>query len=233
MSWSESINWREIKVVVFDVDGTLYTQSKMRQKMLFALLKYYLIRPWRIKELKMLMDFRKEREKRTGYVCDDLENAQYQWCADKGNYPISLLKKVVENWIFNYPNQYLKSCIYPGTKSFFEALKEKGYSIAIYSDYKATDKMAAMSLEADLIVSSTDPYIDRLKPDPKALHYIAEKFNVKPRECLFIGDRHELDGQCAINAGCPYLIIDKKKSSDFYTNLKKELSNIASVEKTP
>ncbi len=91
-----NIDWKKIKVVIFDVDGTLYDQSIMRKKMMFALLSYYLIRPWKYKELKILSDFRKEREKRTGDVGKDIQNAQYEWCAAKGNYPLSVVKSVVD-----------------------------------------------------------------------------------------------------------------------------------------
>jgi phosphoglycolate phosphatase/putative hydrolase of the HAD superfamily len=78
-----------------------------------------------------------------------------------------------------------------------------------------------MDLEADIIVSSTDPEIDRLKPDPKGLLFIAEKLNVSVDECLFIGDRPELDGACAIKANMPYLIVEKKpfEKFDFFKNL--------------
>lgn len=221
----DNINWNEKKVVAFDVDGTLYLQSRLRKKMLFALLSHYVLRPWKFKELKMLRDFRHEREKRSGQCGPDLENLQYEWCAQKGNYSIGHLKKVIEYWMFTHPNQYLLSCVYPGTESFFQVLKQNGYLIAIYSDYKAIDKMSAMNLLADLIVCSTDPHIDRLKPDPQALHYIESTLNVKPEECLFIGDRQELDGMCAENAGWQYLIVDKKpwKSFDFYSKLEAQL----------
>ncbi|MDB5261440.1 MAG: family hydrolase [Adhaeribacter sp.] len=221
------VDWKEIKAVIFDVDGTLYTQSKLRKKMLFALLAYYAVRPWRLKEMLLLQHFRQEREKRPGDAGPDLENAQYLWCAQRGNYEVAKIKKVVDQWIFNYPNRYLASCTYPGTQSFFEVLKQNGIKIAIYSDYKAHDKLKAMGLPADLIVSSTDPEIDRLKPDPKGLLYIAEKLQLAPQACLFIGDRPELDGECAIRAKMPYRIVDKKPFDqfDFYTNLQNELTS--------
>lgn len=235
MTQKHSVNWKEIKAVVFDVDGTLYKQSRMRKKMLLALLSYYLVRPWRIRELLILRDFRIEREKRSGYVCNDLENAQYKWCADKGNYSQSLVKHVVEHWMFDFPNQYLSGCVYPGVESFFESIKKNGLLIAVYSDYKADDKLKAMGLEADLIVCSTDPHIDRLKPDPAGILYIANQLNVKPEQCLFIGDRHELDGKCAINAGSPYLIVDKKPFDefDFFKNLQSQMIESLRVCKDP
>lgn len=232
MELPTNINWERLKVVVFDVDGTLYTQSMLRRKMLADLLLYYLFRPWRIKELRMLQDFRAEREKKAGYSCDDLENAQYHWCALKGGWDVATLKKVVAYWMFNYPNKYLAACVHPHTHELFALLKEKGFKIAIYSDYAAHDKLKAMNLEADLIVSSTDSHISCLKPDPKALLYISKTMKVLPEECLFIGDRQELDGQCAENAGMPYLIIEKKPISkfDFFKTLVAQLSLINTLK---
>lgn len=218
-------DWNKIKVVIFDVDGTLYIQSRLRKKMFLALMAYYVIRPWRFKEILILHHFRVEREKRTRDQYNDLENAQYVWCAEKGKHPIELIKKVVDHWIFHFPVKYLKSCVYPGTKAFFDALREYNIKIAIYSDYKAYSKLKAMDLEADLVISSTDPEIDKLKPDPKGLLYISQQLNVSTEECLFIGDRQELDGESAIRANMPYLIVEQKQYAqfDFYHKLKIEL----------
>ncbi len=221
-----TVNWQSIKVVIFDVDGTLYTQSKLRKKMLYALLAYYALRPWRLKEIMILHYFRIEREKEHT-ESTDLENAQYRWCAQKGNFPEIKVREVVNHWMFQFPNQYLAGCRYPGVRELFSGLRKAGKKIAIYSDYEAHAKLEAMNLQADLVVSSTDPQIDRLKPDPKALLYIAEKLKVAVTECLFIGDRPELDGECAVKANMPYLIVDKKPfaSFDFFTRLSTQLNS--------
>jgi len=226
MAEATGLDWNRIKVVIFDVDGTLYTQSKLRKQMLFSLLWYYAWRPWRLNEMRMLQHFRAEREKRAGDCGGDLANAQYKWCAEKGNYPVAKVKQVVDYWMMEYPNKYLAACTYPGTQAFFRALREKNIQIAIYSDYPAHDKLAAMGLPADLIVSSTDPTVDRLKPDPKGLLYITQQLQVQPEECLFIGDRPELDGACAQKANMPYLIVEKKPFAqfDFYHNLLNQIN---------
>ncbi|PRY48028.1 phosphoglycolate phosphatase/putative hydrolase of the HAD superfamily [Arcticibacter pallidicorallinus] len=220
------VSWEKLKVVIFDVDGTLYLQSKLRKKVLLGLLRHYSVRPWKIDDLKVLMYFRKERERNAGYMGSGLELAQYIWCAERVNYPVSMIKPVIERWIFDFPNQYLADCVFPGIHELFGALREHGIKIAIYSDYKAQDKLKAMGLEVDMSVASTDPEVDRLKPDPCGLLYITEKMGVDPDECLFIGDRLELDGECAIRAGMPYLIIDKKpiKTFDFFHNLTSQLN---------
>jgi len=226
MLLQSEIQWHKVKAVIFDVDGTLYAQSKLRTKMLRALAGYYALRPWRLQEVLMLQRFRAEREKRPGAAGPNLENAQYEWCTNNGRYPIEKLRQVVDQWMFRHPNQYLPGCTYPGTQSFFDALRRQGIKIGVYSDYPAHDKLAAMGLTADVVVSSVDPEIDHLKPAPDGLLYITNVLGVSAAECLFIGDRHELDGICAEQAGMPYLIVDKQPFDrfDFYKLLEDKLT---------
>ncbi|RDV16699.1 HAD family hydrolase [Pontibacter diazotrophicus] len=223
---TSGLDWGGVKAVIFDVDGTLYDQSKLRKKMLFALLNYYTWRPWRIKEMMMLSHFRDERERRAGHGCLDLEHAQYVWCAEKKGYSVNEIREVVERWIFQHPIRYLAGCMYPGTQELFNMLRQHNIKIAIYSDYKAHDKLNAMGLAADLVVSSTDPEVNQLKPDPKGLLYVVDQLGFAPADCLFIGDRQEMDGECALRANMPYLIIDKKpfRQFDFFANLTHTLT---------
>ena len=83
-----------------------------------------------------------------------------------------------------------------------------------------------MELVADVVVSSTDPEINRLKPAPQGLLHVADKLGLAPSECLFIGDRQELDGACAEQAGMPYLIVDKQPFDrfTFYHTLESQAS---------
>ncbi|PIQ22569.1 MAG: hypothetical protein COW65_02425, partial [Cytophagales bacterium CG18_big_fil_WC_8_21_14_2_50_42_9] len=87
-------------------------------------------------------------------------------------------------------------------------------------------KLKAMDLFADYIVASTDPEVDRLKPDPQGLLYLVAKAGVSVDECVFIGDRQEMDGDCALKANMRYLIIDKKPYSefDYYQKLTNQLA---------
>jgi phosphoglycolate phosphatase/putative hydrolase of the HAD superfamily len=51
-----------------------------------------------------------------------------------------------------------------------------------------------------------------------------ETLGVEASECLFIGDRPELDGICAERAGIPYLIIGKgEEAAGFYRQLQRQL----------
>lgn len=218
----KNILWDKLELVIFDVDGTLYDQKKMRIKMLFALIRHYLLHPWDYKELVILHHFRKQREQRAGYQGSNLQHEQYLWVLSKVDVPLDKVKAVINKWIFDYPNQYLRGCIYPGLMQFVENLQNAGISTAVYSDYEAARKMQCMGINVDLMVSSTDSNINAFKPLPVGIHHILTELKISNRShCLFIGDRIELDGKCAEIAEIPFLLADG--AAEFYNRLSKQL----------
>jgi FMN phosphatase YigB (HAD superfamily) len=229
----ENIFWEGLELVIFDVDGTLYRQSKLRKTMLFKLLCYYTLRPWKYRELLILYHFRKERENRHDYSGSNLEEEQYEWPAALLKTKPEKIKKVIEDWMYTAPNPYLKSVLYPGIAQFFTDLKQYGIKTAIYSDYKSDDKLQAMGLSADLQICSTDKRVNSFKPLPRGLLVILEELRIKQKgNCLFIGDRFELDGLCAERAGIPFLLVDKDIADiNLYTELSTQLNQNRSYKK--
>ncbi len=224
------INWSKIKVVIFDVDGTLYDQRKLRRYRLKKLIGYYIVMPQHLRELKILRDFRREREKHSFDAVSDIENGQYNWGAQASGVSPEIVRSVVEKWIFNIPLQHIPYCRYPGVLEFFNNLHKRGITSAIFSDYPAKEKVDALRLSPNCIVCSTDRNVDRLKPDPKGLFVIVETLGVSVEECLFIGDRDDHDGECARKARMPYLILKRRKSRikyqfNTYLELIENLSN--------
>ena len=71
--------------MIFDVDGTLYNQKKLRLFMLLELLIYYLIRPHKVFQLNAIRHFRNEREKRALMFDRNINigHNQYLWCREK------------------------------------------------------------------------------------------------------------------------------------------------------
>lgn len=220
----DDLAWDKIKLLIFDVDGTLYDQSKLRKKMLYTLFLYYVLRPWKYKDIIALYYFRKEREKHAGHTSADLEQEQYTWCNGKTSLNANELKLVVEKWIYDVPNQFLKNYKFEGLDTFFDELKNRNILTAVYSDYPAAKKLKAMGIKVDLIVSSTQAEVNAFKPHPKGLNYILSKFpDVNAEECVFIGDRPELDGACAMQADISFLHISKKEGKFFYPSVLKKL----------
>jgi len=201
------INYSKTKVVIFDVDGTLYNQQKLRFYMLKHIFFYLLKHPLKLKEIRIINEFRKQRETRSGEKIENIEAAQYLWAAEKCNVNPDLVKELVNKWIYEIPLRYLKKCRKTGLNRLFKKIKINGIKIAIYSDYPSRKKLNALNLRADLIVSSTDIEIDVFKPNPKGLKYIADTLKQSISDCIFIGDRQDKDGLCALNAGMLYVIL--------------------------
>ncbi|MET4082392.1 putative hydrolase of the HAD superfamily [Pedobacter sp. UYP30] len=222
------IDWQKVELVVLDVDGTLYNQSLLRKKMLRILLLHFLLRPWQLKELWILYHFRKEREKHAGYVGPNLEQKQYEWCKTKTGVSLERIKVTIDKWMFAAPNKFLLPVVFPGVDTFFTNLKNRGIAIATLSDYPSKAKMEGMKLEANLNASATDAEINALKPATVGLEYVLKHFNISnPRNCLFIGDRLELDGACASSIGVQFLLVKQATAvADFYLTLCKQLNAI-------
>lgn len=175
--------------------------------MFIEIVLFLIMNPRKYNEIKVLKEFREQREIQSNKNITNLKNSQYEWAAQKLKVEPLYVKKIVDEWIFKRPLKYLVKCRCDGVRMLFQKLKNQGIKIAIYSDYPSKKKIQVLGLSADLIVSSIDKNIDRFKPDPKALFYLANHFGVDVCDCLLIGDRDDLDGKCALNAGIPYLIV--------------------------
>src|SRR4030043_701832 len=158
-----------VKAVIFDVDGTLYDPRKLRQKISWEMLRFLVAHPTGLRDLKILWDFRKTREKNASLIDCEIEERQFEWGAKASNVSVEKVRKVVQNWMFTRPLCHLDVCCYPGVRELFSHLKGKGILTGVFSDYPAKDKLQALALKVDVMVSATDVEVGRLKPDPKGL----------------------------------------------------------------
>ncbi|MDJ0734908.1 MAG: HAD family hydrolase [Nostocaceae cyanobacterium] len=207
-----NINLNDFQAVIFDVDGTLYNLKRMYGIVTLEIVKYYLKHPQEVKDIKIITTFMEEREKHACDIVEDVENAQYEWTAKALKTSTEKVRTVAQKWIFDIPLKHLYDCRYPEILELFAKITNQGIATGIFSDYPAQAKIAKLGLFPDCIVSSTDKNIGRLKPDPKGLLITAEILGVPVKQCLFIGDRDDRDGECARKAGMPYLILGKSKT---------------------
>ena len=195
-----------IRLVVFDVDGTLYDQRRLRRRMALELLKHLAWSRAGRRKIRILQTFRRIRETLADQEAEHVIARQYEDPAAELKISAEEVRAVTDEWIERRPLPLLAGCAEPGVVQLFAQLRHAGRTIAVLSDYPAADKLAALDLTADVIVHAVDPEVNRFKPHPRGLEVILDRTRVPPAQAVLIGDRMERDGLCAERAGVRFLL---------------------------
>lgn len=201
----KSLNWDAITLVVFDVDGTLYDQKKLRWRMARDLLLQCLTRA-DTRTLAILRCYRKLRERLGDEEVVDFDSVLLAQTATRCGVSTMQVTNVVEEWIERRPLPYMATCRFDGVAELFSGLRANGKRIAILSDYPAQAKLQAFGLVADFIVCASDPEVGILKPHPRGLAHVMALAEASNAATLMIGDRIERDGEAAHRLGVASLI---------------------------
>ena len=205
------VDWRDIRLVVFDVDGTLYDQRALRWTMLRHLLLDAL-QSGSIGTLKTISRFRRVREELAETGAEEFVTLQYSRTAEQAGMDAADVRRLVEDWMERRPLPHLRAARFPGLAELFQRLRERGTTIGVWSDYPAHDKLQALGLQADIVCSAGDTGIGRLKPCPTGLHAVMAQAGCEPGETIMIGDRQERDGLAAEAAGVRALIKSRDRN---------------------
>lgn len=194
----------QTRLVVFDLDGTLYPKTGLAIRMLFAA-------PfdWR----RMLAE-RKTRKLMRGQWCgnqDDFYQVYFQTMSMFCSQPPEQLRK----WYFEkymplmvrLINKYHKPSQW--VDDFLTECKNNGTKLVVLSDYGHThEKLKALGFAVnmfDWVISA--PELGGLKPATQLMTKITEYMGVMSNQCLVIGDRKDTDGQMAFNAGAAFYLV--------------------------
>ena len=209
MTADTKINWDDFRLVVFDVDGTLYSQKAMRLRMLGEILWHVALTRSLITP-KILRIYRELRETIGDQNVDGFEEVLIARAAEQTRVSSETIHALVSEWLERRPLAHIHACRYAHLVELFTALKRHGKSIGIFSDYPAVEKLKALGLSADYIVAAGDANVGILKPHPRGLEVLIKMAGVTPAETVFIGDRTERDGEVAKRAGAQALIRSSK-----------------------
>jgi HAD superfamily hydrolase (TIGR01549 family) len=199
------IDWDNVSLVVFDVDGTLYSQSRMRLRMLRSIVSNA-ARERSLRVARVIGCYRRLREIAGEEELDDFESILMDRTARQVGVDEAAVRAIVSEWIERRPLEYIGACRYSGVSELFQTLRLRSKLIGIYSDYPATQKLAALGLTADYVITAEDADVRRLKPNPRGLRVLMDRAKISPSRTLVIGDRVERDGYAARRAGANALI---------------------------
>jgi FMN phosphatase YigB (HAD superfamily) len=208
--------WDGIRLVVFDVDGTLYRQFALRVCMM-AEMAGHLVRTGDAAFVKVVKTYRELREEMGASEMQDFEDTLVARTGEQAGVPGDQVREIVADWIEHRPLRHLARCTVPGVRQLFAGLRRRGKQVAIWSDYPASGKLKALGLEADIVLASGDAGVRILKPHPRGLEWIMSAAGVGRDETLMIGDRDDRDGAAATRASVAALIRTRRSDAGFAT----------------
>jgi HAD superfamily hydrolase (TIGR01549 family) len=214
-----------LKAIVFDVDGTLYRQSSLRRSMLIRLLRAHRGSPiegWRT--FRSLSAYRRAQEHLRGDLSGDLATAQISRACEQTKIDRASIVRYVERWMEREPLAILRRCVQPGLIDFLHACRGRGLRLAVLSDYPAEAKLRALGIADlfDVILCAQEPEIGVFKPHPRGLIVALTRLGVSNLECLYVGDRADVDALAAEAAGVPCAILARRTTNflDTYATVR-------------
>ena len=192
---------RNTKLIVFDLDGTLYNKRGLSLRMV----------------LHAPLDIRKMQAERATRA-----SMKGMWLRDEKHFHDTYFQRLAarmhcsataaEQW---YNQRYMPLMVKMIGKyqplnewvlPFIHDCQHTGILLVLLSDYGfAKEKLQALGLSPtlfDWVISA--PELGGLKPAPELMRIITERMGVAPQECLVIGDRDDTDGEMARSTNAPF-----------------------------
>lgn len=198
-------DWSRIDLVVFDVDGTLYSQRPLRLTMARGLLVNAVTR-FDATTIRIIDSYRRGKEAHADAGTTRFEPILLAEVAARHGVTPARVAATIADWIETRPLPHLRRARIAGVEAVFDHVRASGRRLAVLSDYPAEAKLAALGLVADIIVAAGDPHVGVMKPDPRGLDTVMARAQVGPAATVLIGDRPERDGEAARRAGAKALI---------------------------
>jgi len=191
------INFERVKVVSWDIDGTMYDLDRLIRAFKRDLFSRMLSRHW----FRAWVDFfRLLRFKR---FMDRIR-------AKGGDYRVGIVPNrdaVGQTQDEMYGRILPEIGIQPGIKALMTWLQEQGVEQVVFSDYLPSTKLTALSVEGYFTAVYAGEVLGHLKPGIESFQSILNAHDLEADQLLHIGDRLDTDGAAAESVGYQVAII--------------------------
>lgn len=169
------------KVIIFDLDDTLYGERAFVEKG-FEAVALYIEEQFRINKKEFFEDLKDILKKEGRGHIFDTALRKYNLYSKKN------VDKLVEIYRFHRPNIKL----YPGLKNLLKSLRKK-YKLGIITDGMGSVqriKVKALHVKSlfDFIIYTNELGKKRSKPNSYSFKKVLECFKISPEEAVYIGD---------------------------------------------
>jgi len=191
------ISWERVRVVSWDIDGTLYDLHQFMAALKGDLLKRVLRLQWYsvLVDLSRLVRFKIHMDKvRKGAP-------EYRVGTLEGRDTIGLTMAKL------YAELLPDLGLLQGVRELLDWIESTGRMQIVFSDYRQSTKLQALEVSAYFAYVFAGEDIGYLKPSPLAFHEIIEQLRIEPDQMLHIGDRTDTDGAAAPEVGFQVAII--------------------------
>lgn len=225
-------NKKRIKVILFDLDDTLINSKKAQFNAICKFKKQY-------KEFEQTEEneFAKlwkkiTSEKYEKYLKNEIsfEEQRIERMKDLFKYySVYITEEEAKKRFNKYQKTYEDNWIaFDDTKKVLEYLYNK-YKLAIISNgdgelqRRKIQKTGLNKYFSETVISSE---VGVSKPDRRIFELTCKRMNVKPEECIMIGDKFSVDVEGGINAGITSIWVDRKNDN---TNFKYKVHELSQV----
>lgn len=192
-----------VKLIILDLDGTLYNQNILRFVNSVTLIINLFKRSLTISDIFILFNFRKEQERYSdneqplNHIIDSL--------AVKFKRPPADIRRIRAKWMIDNQSKALRTAKRRWLAKRISRLRRSGIAVAIWSDNPIEKKLAYLSYHPDYCLSNENEEVGIGKPNPKGLLQILSFFEIPKTQTILIGDREDRDGAAAARAGVRFI----------------------------
>ncbi len=202
---------QKIQAVLFDVDGTLYPNSRMYVTSLFFFLRHPLI-------ARAFQKMRKQIRK-----IDYMENFREKQAAIMAEYlgkDINEASGILEKYIYGqFVNMFRWIKPFKIIRSVLDDFREQGLKLGVISDFPVKKKLSFLELDEywDIVMSADE--MGALKPKKDAFLKASEKLKIPAERIIYVGNHYLYDIIGAGSAGMLTAHFSRKKRDDSVADL--------------